>query len=170
VDTSGGVRGSEFLHLFIHSSAGRHLVTGVDKLVHAARAERRAHGLHDGLTRIDVADQLRLALTGVRALLEQDNLRLLLVRRATRSSQSTPSKSINTAALSAREAPARASQTHRENARTIIILARVGTEYETREAEGRGAARVGLRVGPQKILSPQKQPKSSGMAAATEHI
>lgn len=55
-----------------------HLVSGVNELVHATRTERRAHGLHHGLARVDVADQLRFPLARVRALLEQNNLRLLL--------------------------------------------------------------------------------------------
>ena len=38
--------------------------------------QRRAHGIHDNAARVYVADQLRFALRGVRALLEQDDLRL----------------------------------------------------------------------------------------------
>lgn len=53
------------------------LVPRVDELVHAAWSERRAHGLHHGLARIDVTDQLRFPLARVRALLEQNDLRLL---------------------------------------------------------------------------------------------
>lgn len=49
----------------------------MDQLVHAARSERGAHGVHDRAAGIDVADQLRLALACVRSLLQQDDLRLL---------------------------------------------------------------------------------------------
>jgi hypothetical protein len=62
----------------------RRLVARVDELVHAARPERRAHGLHHGLARVNVADQLRFALACVRALLEQNNLRLLLASSTNR--------------------------------------------------------------------------------------
>ena len=53
----------------------------VDELIHAARPERGAHDVDDGLTRVDVGDELRLALRGVGALLEEDNLRLKHVAR-----------------------------------------------------------------------------------------
>jgi len=49
----------------------------VDQLVHASRAEGGAHNVGDGHARIDVADQLRFSLTSVRALLEENDLRLL---------------------------------------------------------------------------------------------
>ena len=41
----------------------------VDELVHAARAERGAHDVDDRLARVDVRDELRLALRRVGALL-----------------------------------------------------------------------------------------------------
>lgn len=49
----------------------------MDKLVHAARAQRGAHGVNHGHTCIDVADQLSFALASVGALPQQDDLRLL---------------------------------------------------------------------------------------------
>lgn len=57
-----GINGSEGHTPIVH-----------DELVHATRAQRGAHGLGDHLARVDVAHQLRDALRGVRALLEQDN-------------------------------------------------------------------------------------------------
>lgn len=48
----------------------------VDELVHAAGAERGAHGVGDGRAGADVAEHLPAALRGVRALLEEDDLRL----------------------------------------------------------------------------------------------
>jgi len=48
----------------------------VDQLVHAARPERGAHNVHDRLARVNIADQLRLPLRRVGALLEKDDLRL----------------------------------------------------------------------------------------------
>lgn len=48
----------------------------VDELVHAAGAERGADDVGDGGAGVDVGDDLRLALRGVRALLQQDDLRL----------------------------------------------------------------------------------------------
>ena len=46
------------------------------QLVHASGSESRAHGVSDGLTCVDVADDLRLALRGVGALLQKNDLRL----------------------------------------------------------------------------------------------
>ena len=60
----------------IRLAEGAHPVIN-DELVHAARAECGAHGIHDRDAGIDVADQLRLALARVRALPQQDDLRLL---------------------------------------------------------------------------------------------
>ena len=48
----------------------------VDQLVHAPRPKRRAHDVDDGLAGVDVGDELALTLGGVRALLEQNDLRL----------------------------------------------------------------------------------------------
>ena len=48
----------------------------MNQLVHPARAQRGPHHVDHRLARVDVADELRLALRGVGALLEQDNLRL----------------------------------------------------------------------------------------------
>lgn len=53
----------------------------MDQLVHAARAERRSHGVDDGAAGVDVADQLRLSLTCVGAVFQQYNLRLLQTAR-----------------------------------------------------------------------------------------
>lgn len=51
---------------------------GVDhELVHAARAQRRADGIHHHLAGVDVADELAAALARVRALAQQDDARLL---------------------------------------------------------------------------------------------
>ena len=47
-----------------------------DQLVHAARAQSGANGVSNGLAGVDVADQLALALTGVSALAQEDDLRL----------------------------------------------------------------------------------------------
>ena len=47
------------------------------ELVHAAGSKRGAHHVCHCYAGIDVADQLRLALAGVRALLEQDDGGLL---------------------------------------------------------------------------------------------
>lgn len=58
-----------------------HLVI-VNKLVHTTGSQCCAHSVHDSHTRINVADQLRLALRGIRALFEQDNLWLLQSVRA----------------------------------------------------------------------------------------
>jgi len=58
------------------TAASPHLVV-VDELVHAAWAQRGAHGVDHGHACVDVADQLRLALAGVCALPQQDDLRLL---------------------------------------------------------------------------------------------
>ena len=55
---------------------GHLTVVVVDQLVHAARAEGSAHDVHHGLARVDVADQLPLALRCVRPFLEQNDLRL----------------------------------------------------------------------------------------------
>jgi hypothetical protein len=49
----------------------------VNELVHAAGPQRGAHRVHHRRARVDVAHHLRLPLRRVRALLEQDNLRLL---------------------------------------------------------------------------------------------
>lgn len=49
----------------------------VDQLVHAAWTEGGAYGVDDSHAGVDVADELGLALTGVRALFEQDDLGLL---------------------------------------------------------------------------------------------
>ena len=49
----------------------------VDELVHAAWAQRGPHSIHQRHAGVDVADQLRLALAGVGAVLQQDDLRLL---------------------------------------------------------------------------------------------
>jgi hypothetical protein len=51
-------------------------------LVHAAWPEGAAHAVDNRATSIDVADQLRLALRGVGALPEQDDLGLLHSREA----------------------------------------------------------------------------------------
>jgi hypothetical protein len=60
----------------------------VDELVHAAGAERGAHGVGDGRAGADVAEHLPAALRGVRALLEEDDLRLLRETRTPRSESS----------------------------------------------------------------------------------
>ena len=57
-------------------AAPPHLVV-VYELVHAAWAQRGAHGVDHSHACVDVADQLRLALAGVCALPQQDDLRLL---------------------------------------------------------------------------------------------
>ncbi len=49
----------------------------MDELVHAARAQGGAHGIHHRTAGIDVADQLSLALAGVCAVFQQDDLGLL---------------------------------------------------------------------------------------------
>ncbi len=49
----------------------------VYQLVHAAGAQGGAYCVRQRHARIDVADQLRLALAGVRPLLQEDDLRLL---------------------------------------------------------------------------------------------
>mmetsp|Transcript_1370 Transcript_1370/g.4189 ORF Transcript_1370/g.4189 Transcript_1370/m.4189 type:complete len:606 (+) Transcript_1370:131-1948(+) len=49
----------------------------VHQLVHAARAERRSDRVHDRAARINVRDELRLALRRVRAFAQQDDARLL---------------------------------------------------------------------------------------------
>ena len=51
------------------------------ELVHSAWAERGAHGIHHRDAGIDIADQLRLPLARVRALPQQDDLRLLQRRQ-----------------------------------------------------------------------------------------
>jgi hypothetical protein len=53
-----------------------------DEFVHAAWTQRRAHGIDHCHARIDVADQLRLALACVRALPQEDDRRLLHMTRA----------------------------------------------------------------------------------------
>lgn len=55
------------------ATARAHLGPVVDQLVHAARAERGANRLHNGLASVDVADELGLALARVSAILEQDD-------------------------------------------------------------------------------------------------
>ena len=57
--------------------AHRHRALSVHELVHAAGAQRGAHHVCHCVAGVDVADQLRLALARVRAILEQDDLRLL---------------------------------------------------------------------------------------------
>jgi hypothetical protein len=52
---------------------GRIALVVNNELVHTARTERRAHGIHNGLASVDVADQLGLALRRIRALLQQDD-------------------------------------------------------------------------------------------------
>ena len=53
-------------------------MTIYNELVHAAGTERGPHGIDDGLAGIDVTDELGLALGGVSALLQQNNLWTLL--------------------------------------------------------------------------------------------
>lgn len=53
----------------------------VDELVHATWAQGGADDVGDGHTGVDVAHQLRLALRCVRAFLQKDDLRLLLVKQ-----------------------------------------------------------------------------------------
>ena len=48
-----------------------------NKLVHPTWAQGGSNGTHHHLTRIDVADDLRFALRGISALLQQDNGRAL---------------------------------------------------------------------------------------------
>ena len=48
-----------------------------DQFVHATRSQGGANGVDDRHAGIDVADQLRLSLAGVRALFQQDNWWLL---------------------------------------------------------------------------------------------
>ena len=67
--SSMGVKGGVVLHQ-------AHPVI-MHELVHAAGPQRGAHGVHDRHAGVDVADQLRLALAGVRALPQQDDLGLL---------------------------------------------------------------------------------------------
>jgi hypothetical protein len=57
-------------------SARAHPVV-VHQLVHSPRPKRRANHVGDGHAGVDVADQLRLALAGVRTLPQQDDLGLL---------------------------------------------------------------------------------------------
>lgn len=64
-----GVKGNVVLHQ-------AHPVV-VHELVHAAGAQGGAHSVHHRHAGVDVADQLRLALAGVRALPQQDDLGLL---------------------------------------------------------------------------------------------
>ena len=49
----------------------------VHELVHAPGPQGGAHDISNGNAGVDVADQLGLALAGVRALPQQDDLRLL---------------------------------------------------------------------------------------------
>ena len=49
----------------------------VDELVHAPGPQRGTHGVRHRRARVDVAHHLRAPLRRVRALLEQDDLRLL---------------------------------------------------------------------------------------------
>ena len=46
------------------------------KLVHAAGSKSGSHGVSDSLACVDIADDLRLSLRGISALLEKDDLRL----------------------------------------------------------------------------------------------
>jgi hypothetical protein len=59
----------------------------VDELVHATGAQRGAHGVRHRRARVDVAHHMALPLRRVRALLQQDDLRLLRDRE-TRGTQS----------------------------------------------------------------------------------
>lgn len=52
---------------------------GVYQLVHAPWTKRSSDGVHNSHAGVDVADQLRLALTGVRSVSQQDDLWLLHV-------------------------------------------------------------------------------------------
>ena len=54
-------------------AVGSHLAVAVDELVHAARAQGGAHDIGHGRARVDVGNQLRLALRGVGTLLEQND-------------------------------------------------------------------------------------------------
>lgn len=65
-------------------SSSRHAcLVVVDQLVHAARAQGGAHCVSQRLAGVDVADQLRFTLTSIRALSQQDDLRLLRGARKT---------------------------------------------------------------------------------------
>lgn len=72
---AGGGRGESAASTLLRlHAADTHRVATVDQLVHATGAQRRAHRLHHGLARVDVADQLAHTLARVRAVAQQDNL------------------------------------------------------------------------------------------------
>lgn len=80
-DLGGGVEDVEELHdggAVVGDGDGA--VGVVDELVHAAGAQGGADHVGDGGAGVDVAHQLRLPLRRVRPFLQQNYLRLLLVR------------------------------------------------------------------------------------------